>query len=146
MFPHTKSFTRFVAYLDPSSPGLYQPTANLNPAPCFLSEQSSPVTPTDPRAIQALVELVSAATRLRRLLVPEIAYEVHLPLFRSQGMLPVLTVSVAGTCLELARLEVDLYAVAEFAGTAVFAVEIAVAVVVAPGSGEIGGPNRFVMT
>jgi len=52
--------------------------------------------------------------------------------------------SVVGTCLELAPLEVDLSAVVEFVGTAVFAVEIVVAVVL--GLGEIGGPSRFVMT
>ena len=52
--------------------------------------------------------------------------------------------SVVGTCLELAPLEVDLSAVVEFVGTAVFAVEVVVAVVL--GLGEIGGPSRFVMT
>jgi len=76
-----------------------------------------------------------------RLLVPATAYEVHPPLFRSQGMLPVLTVSVGGT-----RLEVDLSAVVEFVGTVVFVVEIAVAAAVAPGLDETGGSNRFVMT
>lgn len=53
-------------------------------------------------------------------------------------------VSVVGTSLELAPLEVGLSAVVEFAGTAVFAVEIVVAAVL--GLGEIGGSNRFVMT
>ena len=146
MFPHTKFFTHFVAYPDPSSPGPYQPTASLNPSPCFLSEQSGLVTPTDLRAIQALVELASGVTQPMHLLVPETVYEVDPLLFRSQGMLPVLTVSVAGMRLELAHLEVDLSAVVEFVGTVVFAVEIAVAVAVAPGLGEIGDPNRFVMT
>ena len=79
-----------------------------------------------------------------RLLVPETGHEVDLLLFRSQGMLLVLSVSAVGTCLESAPLEVDLSVVVELAGTAVFVVEIAVAV--ALGLGEIGGPNRFAMT
>jgi len=135
---------RFVAYPDPSFLGLYRPTASSNPGLCFLSEQSGLVTPTDPQAIQALVELVSEVTQPMRLPVPGTAYEVHLPLSRSQGMALVSTVSVVGTCLELAPLEVDLSAAVEFVGAAVFAVGIAVAV--AAGLGEIGGPNRFVMT
>jgi hypothetical protein len=145
MFPHTEFFTRFVAYPDPSSPSPCQPIASLSPGPCFLSEQSGLVTPTDPRVIQALVGLVSEVTRRKRLLVLETAYEVHLLLFRSQGMLPVLTVSVVGMYLELAPLEVELSAVVGFVGTAVFAVVIAVAVAAAPGLSEIGGLNRFVM-
>ena len=144
---HTQSpFTRFVAYPDPLFPSPYQLTASLSLGPCFLSEQSSLVTPIGRRAIQALVELVSEVTQLMRLLVPATACEVHPPLFRSQGMLPVLTVSVGGTRPELARLEVDLSAVVEFAGTVVSAVGIAVVVVVAPGLDEIGGSNHFVMT
>ena len=144
---HTQSpVTRFVAYPDPLFPSPYQPTASLSLGPCFLSEQSSLVTPIGPRVIQALVELVSEAMQPMRLLVPATACEVHPPLFRSQGMLPVLTVSVGGTRPELARLEVDLSAVVAFVGTVVFAVEIAVAVAVAPGLDEIGGSNHFVMT
>lgn len=68
--PHTTFFTRFVAYPGPSSPGLYQPTAGLNPGLCFLSEQSSLIIPTDPQAIRALVGLESEVTQPMHLLVP----------------------------------------------------------------------------
>jgi hypothetical protein len=51
-------------------------------------------------------------------------------------------VSVAGTCLELVPLEVDLSAVV---AVAVVVVEIAVAAAVALDSGGFGDPNRSVM-
>lgn len=140
-YPHTKFFTRFVAYPNPSSPSLYQPTASLSPGPCSLSEQSSLTAPIDPRARQAPVELVSVVTQPMRLLVPEIACEVHLPPFRSQGMLLASAVSAVGTCLERIPLEVDLSAVV-FVGAVVFVVEIAIVAGVALDSGEIGDPNR----
>ena len=76
-----------------------------------------------------------------RLLVPEIAYEVHLPPFRSQGMLLVSAVSAVGTCLERILLEVDLFAVV-FAGAVVFVVEIGIVAGVAVDSGEIDDPSR----
>lgn len=69
VYLHTRFFTRFVAYPGPSSPGLYQQSAGLSPGLCFLSERSSLITPTDPRAIRAPVELVSEVTQLMRLLV-----------------------------------------------------------------------------
>jgi len=136
-FPHTKFFTRFVAYLGPSSLGLYQPTASSSPDPCSLSEQSSLAAPTDPQGTQALAEPVSAATQLTRSLDLETVCGAHLLLYRSQGTVPVLIVSAGGTCLDLVPL-VDLSAAVVFVG-------IAVAAAVELGSGEIGGLNHSAM-
>lgn len=142
-FPHTEFFTRFVAYLNPSSLSPYQPIAGSSPGPCSLSEQSNLVVPTDPQGIQAPVELVSAVTQPTRSLVPGTVYVVDLPRYRSRGTPPVLIVSAAGTWSELVRLGVDLSAVVVFAGPAVFVAEIATAAGL--GLGVIGGLNHSVM-
>lgn len=144
--PTHKVLTRAVAYPNPSSLSPYQPTVSLSPGLCSLSGLSSLATPTDPRVIQALVELVFEVGQPMRSLVPVTACEVHPLPFRSRGMLLALAASVAGMCSELAPLEVGLSAVVESVGIVAFVAEIVVAAAVAFGSGEIGGPSRSVMS
>ena len=144
-FLHTEFFTRFVAYPNPSSPGLCQLTASSGPDPCSLSERSSLVAPIDPRARQAPVERVSAVPLPTRSLVLETAYEADLPRCRSWGKPPVLIVFAGGTCLELVLLVVGLCAVVVFVEAAAL-VEVVVAAAVALGSGEIGDLNHYGVT
>jgi len=89
---------------------------------------------------------VFAVTPPTRSLVPETAYEADQLRYRSWGKLPVSVVSAGGTCLELVPLVVGLSAVVVFVGVAAFVVAVGVAAAVAAGFGEIGGPNRSVLT
>lgn len=145
MLPHTEFFTRFVAYLNPSSPGPCQPTAGSGPGPCSLSARSNLITPNDPRARRAPVELVSAVTLPMRSLVPETVYGVGLPQCRLWETLPVSIVSGGGTCSELVPQGVDLSVVVVSVGAVAFVVEVGVAAAAAPDFGGIGGLNHSVM-